>query len=121
MRDRTEFESPHNTKVVTDAQGRALYFSRSPLPSRARERPASGAPWGMKHLGLYAYRRDALLAFASRSPGVLEQIEKLEQLRFLEAGDAIVVVESPHDAIGVDTPEELAAVERLLKEESSRR
>jgi 3-deoxy-manno-octulosonate cytidylyltransferase (CMP-KDO synthetase) len=121
IRDREAFESPHNCKVVTAEDGRALYFSRSPLPSRARVEPRAGEPWGMKHLGLYAYRREALLAFASRPPSLLEGIEKLEQLRFLAAGQAIVVVETPHDCVGVDTPEELAEAERLLLAEAPRR
>jgi 3-deoxy-manno-octulosonate cytidylyltransferase (CMP-KDO synthetase) len=120
IRDRESFESPHVVKVVVGQDGRALYFSRSPLPNRSRTPPAAGEPWGMKHLGLYVFRRESLLAFASRSPSLLENIEKLEQLRFLDAGDGIVVIETEHDSVGVDTPAELAEVERLIAQESMR-
>ncbi len=121
IRDRETFESPHVVKAVVGDSGRALYFSRSPIPNRTREAPAGEEPWGMKHLGLYVYRRAALLAFASAPPALSECIEKLEQLRFLAAGQAIVVVETDHDAVGVDTPEELAVAERLLAEERESR
>ena len=120
IHDLESFISPHNCKVVTGEGGRALYFSRSPIPSRERTPSAEGEVWGMKHLGLYVYRREALLAFASRPPADLERIEKLEQLRFLAAGEGIVVIETSDDAIGVDTTEELAEAERLIIEEKSR-
>ncbi|MBN1478587.1 3-deoxy-manno-octulosonate cytidylyltransferase [Candidatus Sumerlaeota bacterium] len=112
---REDFESPHVVKAVVGEEGRALYFSRSPVPSRARTQPGWGEPWGLKHLGLYVFRREALLGFASRAPALLEETEKLEQLRFLSAGEGIVVIETSHDAIGVDTPEDLAEAERLLR------
>jgi len=119
LHDRAEWESPHNVKVVTDARGYALYFSRSPIPNRSRTGPdaakSGSAPlWGFKHLGLYVYRRQALLDFVSWPPSHLEQIEKLEQLRFLDHGYRVRVVETRHDSVGVDTPEDLDRVRALL-------
>jgi len=117
--DRDEFESPHVVKVVSDGNGYALYFSRSPIPNRARTGP-DGAKrgtrpvWGFKHLGLYVYRRQALLDYVSWPPTHLEQVEKLEQLRFLDHGYHIRVVETPFDSVGVDTPEDLERVRALL-------
>ena len=117
--EREEFESPHAVKVVTDVRGYALYFSRSPMPNRSRTGPQAMRPgerpsWGLKHLGLYVYRRQALLDFVSWAPSPLEDIEKLEQLRFLENGYRIRVVQTPHDSVGVDTSEDLERVRALL-------
>jgi len=118
--DRSEWESPHAVKVVTDPSGYALYFSRSPIPNRSRSGPDLSAQdgrevWGLKHLGLYVYRRQALLDFVSWPPSYLERLEKLEQLRFLEHGYKIRVVETRHDSVGVDTPEDLERARALLK------
>jgi len=111
---REDFESPHVVKVVLTNDTQALYFSRAPLPSAARLAPevmaAPGFVWGFKHLGLYAYRHDMLMAYARWLPRMLETRECLEQLRFLEYGVAIQVAIVKHDSIGVDTPEELAAL-----------
>jgi 3-deoxy-manno-octulosonate cytidylyltransferase (CMP-KDO synthetase) len=111
IRDRSQFESPHVVKAVLRQDGRALYFSRSPLPSPARLTPEAAATpdfvWGLKHLGLYAWRAEALLAFSGWPQTPLERRESLEQLRLLERGLGIVAVVSEHDSIGVDTPEEL--------------
>ncbi len=98
---------PGCVKVVCDRRGRALYFSRAPIPF-ARD---AGGPEATRllHLGVYAYRRDLLLAFASWPPGRLEQIEKLEQLRLLERGEPIVVEVVDHASPGIDTPEEYQA------------
>ena len=121
IRDRADFESPHVVKVVLRGDGRALYFSRSPLPSPARLAPEAAAQpgfiWGLKHLGLYAYRRPILEAYAGWPPTPLEQRESLEQLRLLERGHDIQVAVVEHDSIGVDTPEELDALN--LRMESS--
>lgn len=119
IHDRGEWESPHAVKVVADGRGYALYFSRSPIPNRSRSGPDLAEPgsrpvWGYKHLGLYVYRRQALLDYVSWPPSHLEQVEKLEQLRFLDHGYRIRVVETPHDSIGVDTPEDLERVRALL-------
>lgn len=113
-----DFAAVHVVKVVTDSRGYALYFSRSMLPNMERvepgERPRT-LPLAMKHLGLYVYRRAALDAFVAMPPSRYEQIEKLEQLRFLEAGYKIRLVQVEHDSIGVDTMQDVISVERLMK------
>jgi len=107
--DPSEIENPNVVKVVTGGNGDALYFSRSPIPFHR------GEPAGyFKHIGLYVYRRDLLLAYSSLPVGPLEKAEKLEQLRALENGIPIRVAETSYDTIGVDTPEDLAAVERIF-------
>jgi 3-deoxy-manno-octulosonate cytidylyltransferase (CMP-KDO synthetase) len=100
---------------VTAPDGRALYFSRATIPFNRDAQPT--AYW--KHLGLYAYRKEALARFAALPPGQLEQIERLEQLRLLENGIDIYVSESPHDTIGVDTEEDLQRVADVLARRSS--
>jgi 3-deoxy-manno-octulosonate cytidylyltransferase (CMP-KDO synthetase) len=104
--------NPNVVKVVTDHDGRALYFSRAAIPY---DRDVQGRAVCWKHLGLYAYRRAALARFAALAPSPLEQTEHLEQLRLLENGIPITVAETPHDTIGVDTEEDLLRVEALLK------
>lgn len=113
-----EFANPSVVKVVCDVQGRALYFSRAPIPhDRANPGRAGGA---MRHVGIYAYRRDTLLAFAKMAPTPLEQTECLEQLRALENGIPIGVVRRSEGVpIEVDTPEDLAAVRRILSSTAS--
>ncbi|HEY0284373.1 MAG TPA: 3-deoxy-manno-octulosonate cytidylyltransferase [Vicinamibacterales bacterium] len=103
---------PNVVKVVTDVRGHALYFSRLPIPYVRRNVEATSASY--KHLGLYVYRREFLQIIASLRPTALERSESLEQLRVLENGYAIRVIETPHDSIGVDTPEDLERVRRLL-------
>jgi 3-deoxy-manno-octulosonate cytidylyltransferase (CMP-KDO synthetase) len=98
-------------KVVIDHRGRALYFSRSPLPFW-RE---GGKPYYFKHIGIYAYRVEFLKNFVTLPPGRLEEAEKLEQLRALEYGFPIHVVETTGDTLEVDTPEDLARVEEYLR------
>ncbi len=98
---------PANVKVVFDEQGRALYFSRSPIPF-VRE-PAETQVTRFQHVGVYAYRRDFLLRLATLPPSPLEGIEKLEQLRVLEAGETICVDEIAQAAPGIDTPQDYAA------------
>ena len=105
-----ELLSENNVKVVMDRRGDALYFSRSAIPFR---RGTSEIP-SYKHLGIYGYRRKALLEFVRMSPGSLEQAEQLEQLRALENGLKIRVVVSEVNSIGVDTPEDATEVERLI-------
>jgi 3-deoxy-manno-octulosonate cytidylyltransferase (CMP-KDO synthetase) len=104
--------NPNAVKVVTAADGRALYFSRATIPF---DRDGNGRAVVWKHLGLYAYRKQALARFAALPPGRLEQTERLEQLRLLENGIALYVAETPHDTIGVDTEDDLLRVEALLK------
>ncbi len=107
-----DYENPNVVKVICDAQGNALYFSRSPIPFY-REKPAAGISF-LKHLGVYGYRRDFLLQFVTWKPGVLEDKEKLEQLRILEKGFSIRVIETVQDSWSVDTAEDLALVEKKL-------
>lgn len=109
-----EIHNPGAVKVVTDAAGRALYFSRATIP---HDRDESGARY-FKHLGFYAYRKPALDLFVTLPESPLERSERLEQLRFLENGIAIHVGETPHDTIGVDTEEDLRRVEELLREKA---
>ena len=110
INDPTDLLDPNVVKVVTDRDGYALYFSRSPLPfSRGgTAHPASGVAY--KHIGLYVYRRAFLLACARLEPTPLEKAEALEQLRVLEHGFRIKTIETSHDPIGVDTPEDLERV-----------
>jgi 3-deoxy-manno-octulosonate cytidylyltransferase (CMP-KDO synthetase) len=103
--------NPNAVKVVTDLNGRALYFSRATIPhDRDRTQPRY-----FKHLGLYAYRKPALDRFVSLPESSLEQAERLEQLRFLENDISIYVGETPYDSIGVDTEEDLQRVIAILK------
>jgi 3-deoxy-manno-octulosonate cytidylyltransferase (CMP-KDO synthetase) len=105
--------NPNAVKVVTAADGKALYFSRATIPF---DRDASGCGGYRKHLGIYAYRRTALEQFAALPPGWLERVERLEQLRLLENGIDIYVAPAPADTIGVDTEEDLARAEAVLLE-----
>ena len=120
LRDAAEFFSPNVVKVVMDANGRALYFSRAPIPwsrdafASARDRLPPGLP-ARRHVGLYAYRAGFLRLFPQLPPAALEQHESLEQLRALAHGFGIAVIELP-EALppGVDTPEDLERVRALL-------
>lgn len=107
-----EKNNPNNVKVVTDKNGYALYFSRSLIPY---PRTAGVVPV-YKHIGIYAYRRDFLLAYAKMQPTPLEQSESLEQLRALENGYRIKVIKTDCKFVGVDTPEDLARVNAIYKE-----
>ncbi len=102
---------PNCVKVVTDKGGRALYFSRFPLPY---DRDGTGGVAYYKHIGLYAYTREALVRFHALPQSRLELAEKLEQLRFLENGTAIHVAETAEDTIGVDTEEDLQRARAFL-------
>ncbi|MFZ0771399.1 MAG: 3-deoxy-manno-octulosonate cytidylyltransferase [Candidatus Sulfotelmatobacter sp.] len=106
-----EVSNPNANKVVTAADGRALYFSRATIPfDRDGTRPRY-----FKHLGLYAYRKPALDFFVSQPESTLEKSERLEQLRFLENGIPIYVGETPYDSVGVDTEEDLRRVAEILR------
>ena len=114
IRDARELADPNVVKVVTDRAGNAIYFSRSLIPF-----PRDGAAAEhFKHLGLYVYQRDFLLAYPGLPVGPLEAAEKLEQLRALENGYTIRVVETEYESVGVDTPEDLERVRRLMEEET---
>jgi 3-deoxy-manno-octulosonate cytidylyltransferase (CMP-KDO synthetase) len=106
-----QIHNPGSVKVVTTADGRALYFSRATIPY---DRDNLGGIAYRKHLGIYAFRKSALEKFPKLPHSNLEAIEKLEQLRFLENGIDIYVANTPYDTIGVDTEEDLKAVELLL-------
>ena len=104
-----EITNPNVVKVVTGLSGDAIYFSRNPIPYDR----AGGAVY-YKHIGLYAYRRDFLLAYPALPVGPLEQVECLEQMRALENGYRIGVVETNYESLGVDTPEDLEEVSRMM-------
>jgi 3-deoxy-manno-octulosonate cytidylyltransferase (CMP-KDO synthetase) len=106
-----ELADPNVVKVVVDHRDRALYFSRAPIPF---VRDAGDRAQAWRHIGLYAYRRGFLPRFTALAPTPLERAERLEQLRALEHGFAIAVLETTHRSIGVDTPADLARVEALL-------
>ena len=99
-----EPENPNQVKVVCNKLGDALYFSRSPIPFRRNKQ--SDLPF-FRHIGVYGFRKDALMAFTQWPVGVLEQTEMLEQLRYLENGVSIRMVETASTSIGIDTPDDL--------------
>ena len=114
-----DFANPNQVKVVRDREGYALYFSRSSMPFARDTRGEVDAAWlaqnhCYRHLGLYAYKADFLSAFSSLEPGLLEQIEKLEQLRAMEHGYRIHVGITDQATIGIDTPEDIAEFEACL-------
>ena len=106
-----EMRNPNAVKVVTAADGRALYFSRATIPFDRDGRE----PRYFKHLGLYTYRKPALDFFVSQPESMLEKSERLEQLRFLENGISIYVGETAYDSVGVDTEEDLQRVAEILR------
>ena len=112
--DREGLEDPNLVKVVCNNEGKALYFSRAPIPFNRDSTSGPVNYW--KHLGLYGYRKAFLEVFVQWPVGRLEEIEKLEQLRILEKNISIHVVETPHDCVSVDTAEDLDCVEALLRE-----
>ncbi len=116
IRDEREFRDPNVVKVVTDRAGFALYFSRSPLPYFP-EGGFGGSEGGSayKHIGLYVYRKDFLMDLSGLESTPLEGIEGLEQLRALEYGYRIRVVETHHNPVSVDTPEDLERVRLLMR------
>jgi 3-deoxy-manno-octulosonate cytidylyltransferase (CMP-KDO synthetase) len=116
MRLPEEAADPNVVKVVTDHAGRALYFSRSPIPY-----PRRGPASFHKHIGIYGYRRSLLLRLDDLRPSRLEDAECLEQLRFLENGISIAVATVSEDSIGVDTPEDLERVRPLLENPGAER
>jgi 3-deoxy-manno-octulosonate cytidylyltransferase (CMP-KDO synthetase) len=109
-----EIENPNVVKVITDLYGNAIYFSRLPIPG-VRETPDRRSAVWFKHIGLYIYQREFLLGYSSLDPGPLEQLERLEQLRAIENGYKIRVVETEYDSLGVDTPDDLAKVSQLFQ------
>lgn len=112
--DKAAAQDPNDVKVVTDSRGRALYFSRFPIPF---DRDATGGIRFYKHIGLYGYTRAALVLFHSLPPSPLELAEKLEQLRYLENGIPIMVAETPYDMVGVNTRADLEQAAAFLMKE----
>jgi 3-deoxy-manno-octulosonate cytidylyltransferase (CMP-KDO synthetase) len=115
-----DFHNPNQVKVVISKTGRALYFSRSPIPYHRDSAGKVDDAWVVanpcfKHLGLYAYKADYLERFVSLPPGKLEQIEKLEQLRALGAGTPIAIEVTEDPSIGVDTAEDAVRFEQVLE------
>ena len=112
IEDFSEITNPNVVKVVTDRAGDAIYFSRCPIPFD-RDR-ASDIPY-YKHIGLYIYQRDFLLEYSRLPVGPLEQTERLEQLRALENGYKIRVVETEYESLGVDTPADMERVAKMFE------
>jgi len=110
LHDPESFHNPHIVKVIVDRAGRALYFSRAPIPHGAMD--GAGA---FRHVGVYAYRRAALFRFARLPRTPLEKAERLEQLRALEYGMTIAVVETRAMTVGVDVPADVKNVEKVLE------
>jgi 3-deoxy-manno-octulosonate cytidylyltransferase (CMP-KDO synthetase) len=113
-----EWRSPEVVKVVCNRHHEALYFSRSPLPF---QRAFDGKARMLRHVGIYAFRARALATFVSLKPSPLEIAESLEQLRALEHGMTIQVIETKYRCLGVDTPADLARVETALRQQAKAR
>ncbi len=107
IEDPSEVNNPNVVKVVSDLAGNAIYFSRIPIPH--------GGDIHYKHIGLYVYRRDFLLSYSGLPVGPLERAERLEQLRALENGYRVRVIETEYESLGVDTPEDLERVTALFE------
>ena len=108
-----DLDSPNTAKIVINKNSEAMYFSRLPIPYSRTE--WSGALICLKHIGLYAFRKDFLAEFVEHGPTAIEQAEGLEQLRALYLGARIKVVQVEHESWGVDTPEDIGKVEALLR------
>lgn len=118
IEDKKELHDPNVVKVVVDKNNFALYFSRSAIPYHAQNSEVK-SPVYYKHIGLYGYTKDFLFTYKNLVPSNSEKIERLEQLRILEEGFRIKVVETPFQTIGVDTPEDLEKVKNYMKKEKS--
>ena len=114
IEDAEEINDPGVVKVVVNKHNFALYFSRVAIPFHARNSTVK-SPAYYKHIGLYVYRRNFLLRYSDLPVGPLERAEKLEQLRALESGFQIRVVETDYESFGVDTPEDLERVRHLVR------
>jgi 3-deoxy-manno-octulosonate cytidylyltransferase (CMP-KDO synthetase) len=112
--------NPNTAKVVTDARGRALYFSRCPIPFIRNGNAGKAGPF-LKHIGLYAYRRNFLIKFTQWPVGRLERLEKLEQLRALENGAGIKVLRTNYSCLSVDSPEDVDQIEKHMNRPMSRK
>ena len=114
--DPEEINNPNVVKVVVDKNNFALYFSRAPIPYRAKDSSVK-EPIYFKHLGIYGYTKDFLFTYKNMPASILEETEKLEQLRVLSEGFKIKVLETKYETIGVDTPQDLERVKEYLKKE----
>jgi len=111
----SHIQDPNVVKVVCDQHGLAMYFSRLPIPYiRDAADRAAAPPCHWQHLGLYVYRRDFLLQYARMPQTPLEKLEKLEQMRVLENGYKIAVIDTEYEAIGVDVPKDLERVRAIM-------
>lgn len=117
IEDISEVSNPNIVKVVVDKNNFALYFSRAPIPYKVKD--SKQKPVYYKHIGIYAYTKDFLFTYKNIPPSSLEYAERLEQLRVLEEGFRIKLIETKFDTIGVDTPKDLEMVERILGREES--
>ncbi len=116
IEDPSEIDNPNVVKVVTNLAGNAIYFSRSTIPYLRGPDPGHSEDLHrFKHIGLYVYRRDFLLSYPDLPVGPLEKVERLEQLRALENGYPIRVVETEYESLGVDTPEDFERVSKLFE------
>ena len=115
-RSMEEFKSPDVVKAIINQDNFALYFSRSPLPTLLKPGPES---YFYKHIGIYAYNKDFLFTFKKLPASYLETHERLEQLRALEHGYRIKVIETKFETVGVDTPEDLALAKQILEREQT--
>lgn len=109
-----EIQNPNNVKVITDQKEFAMYFSRSPIPFKRD--PSSQVKY-YKHIGVYAFRKSALINFYHTPKTPLESAEKIEGIRYLEVGKKIKMIETPSAVIGIDTPEDLEKARQILKDE----
>jgi 3-deoxy-manno-octulosonate cytidylyltransferase (CMP-KDO synthetase) len=118
--DQDSLHSPNTAKIILNKRGEAMYFSRLPIPFTRMEghAPYEGA---LKHIGIYAYRRKFLRDFCAEKPAAIELAESLEQLRALYLGARIKVVRVEHDSWGVDTPDDILKIERLMRERTNAR
>jgi 3-deoxy-manno-octulosonate cytidylyltransferase (CMP-KDO synthetase) len=119
IEDERDLQNPSVVKVVFDQEGRALYFSRCPIPYVREARAVSGEVLHWCHVGIYAYRRAFLDRFVRLPQSLLEKAESLEQLRALHAGARIAVLRTREKGIGVDTPEDVPYVEKILHSRES--
>lgn len=117
MRDVADLSNAAVVKVIPDDQGRAIYFSRHPIPYSRKASPDAGESFVCRrHVGLYVYKRETLLKFSALPACAMERAESLEQLRALQAGIPIGIAEVDFTSIGVDTPEELEKVRSILRQ-----
>ena len=116
IRAQADLANPNIVKVVSDHNGYALYFSRSPIPYHVSSNTAARRFFGFKHIGLYIYRKDFLMNLVKIGPSPLEKKERLEQLRVLENGYRIKLISTEYDSPGVDTPEDLKKARERIEQ-----